>query len=136
MLKDKAIEYYRDRGCNCAEGALLSISDEYVLGLTDEDAKLMGGFGGGLGSGLTCGSLCGAVAALGKMYLPGRAHASPEFRTLCGEYVAAFREALGSTECAELKKLWDRGDGRRCAAVMEKNAELFEAFVKEHGLDE
>ena len=46
MLKGKAIEYYRDRGCNCAEGALLSISDEYVLGLTDEDAKLMGGFGG------------------------------------------------------------------------------------------
>ncbi len=132
MLKDTAKRYCKELGCNCAESTLLAVSDEYGLGLGPEDAKLMGGFGGGLGSGLTCGALCGAVAALGKMHLETVAHAAPEFRGLCAEYVAAFREAMGGTECSVIKPLYFV-PGKGCIAAIQKAADTFEAFADAHG---
>ena len=65
MLKEHAEHFYREDRCNCAEAVLLAANAEYDLGLTDDQCKLVGGFGGGVGCGITCGALLGAVAALG-----------------------------------------------------------------------
>ena len=102
-MKEKAAAYCLGGDYNCAESTLLAANDHYDLSLTVEDAKLMGGFGGGLASGLACGALCGSLAVLGKLVLHGPAHKQPDFRALCAEYVNAFRETMGGTECRELK---------------------------------
>jgi C_GCAxxG_C_C family probable redox protein len=135
MLKETAATYSLEKGCNCAESTLLAVNDEYGLGLGDEEIKLVSGFGGGLASGLACGALCGSLAALGRMLLNGRAHTDPDFRPLCAEYVAAFREAMGGTDCREIRDRWFV-PGRGCVAAVEKNAELFASFVESHGLNQ
>lgn len=132
-LKEKAASYSREGDFNCAESTLLAANDLYGLGLSPEDVKLMGGFGGGLASGLACGALCGSVAALGKMALRGPAHKQPAFRALCAEYVNAFRETMGGTQCSELKGCY-YVQGKGCVRAIEKNAELLEAFIAGHDL--
>lgn len=132
-LKEKAAALCLGGDYNCAESTLLAASELYDLGLGAEDAKLMGGFGGGLASGLTCGALCGSAAALGKMALRGPAHRQPDFRALCGEYVNAFRETMGGTQCSELKSCY-YVQGQGCVRAIEKNAELLEAFIASHDL--
>ena len=74
MLKDRAYDYFIHQNRNCAETALLSISDEYGLHLTEADMVLVSGFGGGIGCGALCGVVAGCVAALGKMAVTGSAH--------------------------------------------------------------
>ena len=132
-LKEKAAARCRGGDFNCAESTLLGAADHYGLPLTEEDAKLMGGFGGGMGSGLTCGALCGSAAVLGKLALRGPAHKQPEFKALCAEYVNAFREAMGGTECSELKSCY-YVQGQGCIRAIEKNAELLEGFIASHDL--
>ena len=133
MLKEQAEMYAGEKNCNCAESTLLAAGDVYDLGLRSGDAALMGGFGGGLASGLACGALCGSLAALGKMLLHGPAHEMPEFRGLCAEYVNAFREAMGGTDCREIRSLYFE-PGKGCVKAIAKNAELLERFIASHGL--
>ena len=40
-------------------------NDVYQLGLSQEDTKLVAGFGGGMGVGGTCGALAGSLAVIG-----------------------------------------------------------------------
>lgn len=133
MLKEKALSYFLEQDYNCAESTLHALNDEYKLGLTKEDIKLVSGFGGGCGCGIVCGALAGGIAALGRLTVPERAHATPGFKESCGEYCAAFAAKLGSTECRELKPRYFREDVR-CAAVIEAAAECFEAFTAEKGI--
>ena len=133
-MKEKSAAYCLDGDYNCAESTLLAANDHYELGLSGEDAKLMGGFGGGLASGLACGALCGSLAVLGKLVLHGPAHKQPGFRALCAEYVNAFRETMGGTQCSELKSCY-YVQGQGCVRAIEKNAELLEKFIAEHDTD-
>ena len=57
MLKDKAYKYIISKDHNCAETALLAISEEYGLDIGPEEMKLVSAFGGGMG----CGKLCGEI---------------------------------------------------------------------------
>ena len=132
-LKEKAAAYSADGNYNCAESTLLAANDHYSLGLPEDAARLMGGFGGGIASGLTCGALCGAAAVLGKLQLRGPAHKQPDFRSLCAEYVTAFRGAMGGTQCSELRPCY-YVNGKGCVRAIEKNAELLEAFIAARGL--
>ena len=134
LLRDGIGTWYLERDNNCAETTLRIINERYGLGLTEEDVKLVGAFGAGYGCGITCGALSAAMAALGKMAIGERAHATPGFRELCGAYVAAFREALHDTDCAKIKETFFREDGTRCLLTVQANADLFERFVREHGL--
>ena len=132
-LKEKAAAYSAYGNYNCAESTLLAANDHYGLGLAEDAARLMGGFGGGIASGLTCGALCGSASVLGKLLLRGPAHAQPDFRALCAEYVTAFRETMGGTQCSELKPCYYI-TGKGCVRAIEKNAELLEAFIATRGL--
>ncbi len=126
---DKVREYYLDKGFNCAESVLRAANDEYHLGLDEKALVTAGGFGGGMGSGSSCGALCGAIQALGaKMIDEGRAADCPGFRAKCAGYYQAFDEALGSTQCRELKPKYNNG---RCSIVVEKAYELLRAAMEE-----
>ena len=133
MLKSRAYEYFITRDHNCAESALLAASDEYGLEITPEEMKLVSAFGGGMGCGKLCGVLAGSMAALGKLAVNGRAHATEGFDSLCAGLCEAFKAGLGSTECAELKPLY-RSDELRCLKTVELGLDVFEAYAKEHGL--
>ncbi len=133
MLKNRAYEYFITKDHNCAETALLAASDEYGLDIGPEEMKLVSAFGGGMGCGKLCGVLAGSMAALGKLAVNGRAHATQDFDSLCAGLCEAFKAGLGSTECAELKPMY-RNDEVRCLKTVELGLDVFEAYAKEKGL--
>lgn len=133
MLKEKAYEYFITRDHNCAESALLAISEEYGLNIGPEEMKLVSAFGGGMGSGKLCGVLAGSMAGLGKLAVKEKAHATENFGPLCAGLYEALQAGLGGTECAELKPLY-RNDEVRCLRTVELGLEVFEAYVREKGL--
>lgn len=130
MLRDRVREYYLGKDNNCAETTLHAIDDEYRLGLPEEAFRLIGGFGGGMGCGKTCGALCACVAALGKMTVTERAHATPEFKEHCAALVERFTQALGSTECSELTLKYKKEE-TRCLDTVLLAADTFEKFLRE-----
>ena len=133
MLRDNVRHYFLEGDFNCAETTLHVLNDEYKLGLSLEDFKLVSGFGAGCGCGITCGALAGAIAALGVLEVKERAHENPAFKELCGAYCQAFAEALGSMNCADLRPRYFK-EGIRCAEAIEATADCFEAFAAEKGL--
>lgn len=136
MSEEMIRNNYIDRDYNCAETTLRYLNERYGLELKEEDFKLVSGFGGGFGCGITCGTLCASIAALGKMKVAERAHATPGFRELCGQYTEAFCKAIGHTDCVEIKKDWFREDGTRCLLTVQENISLFQRFAHENGIDE
>ena len=133
MLKEKAYEYFITRDHNCAESALLAISEEYGLNIGPEEMKLVSAFGGGMGRGKLCGVLAGSMAGLGKLAVKEKAHATENFGPLCAGLYEALQAGLGGTECAELKPLY-RNDEVRCLRTVELGLEVFEAYAREKGL--
>ena len=87
MIKSKAYEYFITQDHNCAETALLAIRDAYGLDIGPEEMKLVSAFGGGMGCGKLCGVLAGSMAALGRLAVNGRAHATENFGPLCASWV-------------------------------------------------
>ena len=130
MLKEKVPSYYFDEDQNCAETLLHVINDEYNLGLKEEDFLLVGGFGGGCGCGITCGALSASIAALGKMFIKERAHATEGFIPMCGEFVEEFKASLSSIDCSVLKAK-NFEEGKRCIKTVNQACDLFEDFIKE-----
>ena len=133
MLKDRVYDYFIHQNRNCAETALLSISDEYGLHLTEADMILVSGFGGGIGCGALCGVVAGCVAALGKMAVTSCAHETKGFGKLCAALHERLESELGGTQCAVLKPMY-RTDAERCLKTVEKGLDCFAAFVEEHNL--
>lgn len=130
MLRDRVRDYYLVKDNNCAETTLHAIDDEYHLDLPEEAFKLVGGFGAGLGCGKTCGALCACIAALGKMSIGERAHATPGFKEQCAGLVEKFTEKLGDTECAALTQKYKKEE-TRCLDTVLLAADVFEEYVKE-----
>lgn len=119
-MNDKLIEkLYLEDDYNCAETVLRYFNEEMRLGITEEDLKLVGGFGGGLGCGRTCGALCGLLAVLSKTSIDQRAHEDPSFKTKCAELVALFEKSLGNTECLDLKEKYFVSE-KRCLETVRK----------------
>ena len=134
MMRDMVENYYLEKDYNCAETTLHIINDTYHLGLSEEDFKLVGAYGGGFGCGITCGALAGAMAALGKLTICQRAHATDGFRDLCGAYVEAFKEKLHNTNCDAIKEEFFLDEERRCLRTVQLAADLFEEFAAQHGI--
>ena len=122
---------YLEQDHNCAESILLEANEVWDLGLTKEDVKLVSGFGGGFGCGKTCGALCACVAVLGRLFVTGRAHATPDFKELCGDFVRRYEAAFGGTDCAGLKAC-HAVEGQRCLLLVERSMTLLEDFVRRH----
>lgn len=134
MLKDKAEYYYIQNGMNCAEAVFLGANDEYGLGLPQDSARLIAGFGGGIGCGSLCGALAGAVSVIGQMLIVQDAHKTEGFSDECKKLHWEFEERLGSTLCSELAAKNKREDGTRCKITVDLACEVLESFLKEKGL--
>lgn len=124
MLRDRAVTYY-EQGMNCAEAMLLAISDEYQLGLTKEQTKLVSGFGGGMGCEDVCGALTGAVAAMGPLM-----EDKASLGAACSAWVKMFGKGLGDTNCKKLKDM-HRDEQTKCKRTVALAADSFAAFMKE-----
>ena len=68
MLRDNVKKYYLEQDYNCAEAILRCIDEEYGIGLTEDDFKLVSAFGGGMGVGTVCGAISGSLMVLGLLY--------------------------------------------------------------------
>ena len=73
------------------------------------------------------------MAALGRLAVNGRAHATEDFGPLCAGLCEKFEADLGSLKCADLKAMY-RNDEVRCLKTVELGLEVFEAYAKEKGL--
>lgn len=130
MNIERLKELYLEKDFNCAEATLMAVNEEYNLSLDENSIKLIGAFGGGMGCGKVCGALAAAIAAIGRMEIEQRAHATATLKEHCGEYVARFVEFAGDTECALVKERFFV-EGQRCLDTVVGNAELFKAFLEE-----
>lgn len=128
-MKERIHHYYIEQDMNCAESILHVLNDQYSLGLSETDFKLVSGFGGGCGCGKLCGALAECVAALGCRMVTDRAHNTPGFREACAALCAAFETALGNTECAALRPQYFQ-EGLRCTTVLESAAECFRSIAE------
>jgi len=128
MIRDNVKEYYLVKDFNCAETTMHIINEQYKLGLSSDDIKLMSGFGAGFGCGHTCGVLCAGIAALGRMCVDQRAHNTSKFGSLCADYVREFEEHFGNTMCSEIIKMYKKPEVR-CLATVEEGVELLESYV-------
>ena len=86
---------------------------------------------GGMGCGSSCGALCGAMAALGRLTVKTRAHATDGFKDTCADLVDEFRKKLGNTDCSELVKVYKKDDVR-CLETVCLAADVFEEFYNTH----
>ncbi len=127
MLKEHAERYYLTDNCNCAEAVLLAANEVWGLGLTQDSAKIVGGFGGGMGCGSTCGALLGAISVLGLRKMGRRAHETEGFKEQCAAFTQLFRERLGGLDCADLKPRYATEE-HRCAETVRITCDLLEEF--------
>ena len=134
MIGPIAENYYVNGKISCAQSIFLAASDEYNLGLTKEDAKLVSAFGGGIGCVHICGALAGALSVMGKILIKGDGP-SPEFRAAATGFLKEFEQEFGSTMCAQLTPKYKTED-RHCADLVLQCGNLLEKYLNEILKDE
>ncbi len=129
-MRERALYYYLDLNKGCAEALFRAASDKYCMDITDREAALFEGFRGGIGCGNLCGALSGAIGAICRI-LEGQEGVAP----VCAEFLGLFQKELeqDSTLCSVLSPVYKNPE-RRCAAVVERTADLLEAFVADKEL--
>jgi len=127
---DRVREHYLEQDFNCAETVIRLANEQFGLEIPLEETRMLAGFGGGLGCGMTCGALCGGIAAISKLLVQDRAHATEGFKDICADYVNRFEQCLGSCTCAELKeKYYVEGD--RCLKTVQLGTQVMEEIMTE-----
>ena len=129
-MVERVMQDFTQKDLNCAESTLEGANVAFDLGLSDDDIKLIGGFGGGLGCGKLCGALAASIAAIGKVMITDRAHITPGLKEACAGFTKLFEEEFGGTECADLRARLVP-PGQRCNMIMERNAQILEKYLKE-----
>lgn len=125
---NKTKKYYIEDNFNCSETTLRLANDYYHLNITEDDLKLISGFGGGFGCGMVCGNLCADIAVISKIFVKEKAHESSTLKQLCKAFVSEFRKKFGGTSCAYIKKRV-AVDQNRCLKAVEENFELLKDFI-------
>jgi len=133
-LKSLIKKYYIDENYNCAESLIRAGNEYYNLEISDNDMKLVGGFGGGLQCGNTCGALLSATSILSMKFIEDKAHESEDLQEVVSEYVDRFKEAYGSTLCSEIKPFFFCSECR-CQETVETACDLLEAVVDEYEVE-
>lgn len=129
----QAIKDFYQQDMNCAETLTLAGNAAYGLELDAKTMKLMSGFGGGCGCGNLCGALAGALGILSVLTVQERAHATPDFGALCGEFMERYQQKMGSALCAELKPKY-RTEELKCMNTCLLTGEVLAEFLAEKGL--
>jgi C_GCAxxG_C_C family probable redox protein len=122
------------------------LSIKEYLGIQDPlIPKLASGFGGGIGrKGSLCGAFTGSIMAIGmKMGRmdPTDREALVKIYEKCNQFWDKFEKEFGSRECynligyhldnpEELKKWIESGGRQKCAAIVEKTAQMLCDFIE------
>jgi C_GCAxxG_C_C family probable redox protein len=122
--------YGEKHDLNCAETILWGANAVYGLGLDANALRLAAGFGGGMGIESTCGALTGAVMVIGRMFTRARGHESSLVKELCARFLQAYRDRMGSVDCAPLKARY-RTEELKCREVVLQSARLLEELLQE-----
>jgi C_GCAxxG_C_C family probable redox protein len=125
VLEDRVVYYYGQCDTNCAETILHAANDEWHLGLSDENYKVIAGFGAGCGCEKFCGAAAGCLAALGVSRVHIRAHKTENFPDQCADLTQKLEKALGSLECGQLKALY-RTEESRCLKTLQIAARVLQ----------
>ena len=120
--------YGEAQDLNCAETILWGANQVYGLGLDGNALRLASGFGGGMGVEAACGALTGAVMVIGRLFTRERGHESPQVKELCARFLEAYREKMGSIDCAPLKERY-RTEQLKCRQVVLQAARLLEELI-------
>ena len=129
-MKDLINKAYMENNLNCAESTLDAANRKFALGLTEDDIRLVSGFGGGMASGRVCGALAGAIAAISRVTVKDKGHTTPGFKDIMGGYVDKFVKEFGSTECRDLRARYAKPE-IRCKELVEANALMLEKYLEE-----
>jgi C_GCAxxG_C_C family probable redox protein len=145
----KAAELFLN-GYNCAQAVAMSFCD--VTGLDEAfTAKMISSFGGGMGRlREVCGAVSGMFMVLGYLYGYNEPGDDQKKKALYGqvqELAARFREINGSIICRELldnppsdpnpsPRTAEYYAKRPCVRMVMTAAELMDAFIAEHPLEQ
>lgn len=130
-LSDIARKHYYDNGLNCAQAVFLAVSDQYNLGYTVADSKIMAGLGGGMASGEACGSLTGVVAILGALILEDGETNSPKLQDITKEYLSQFKEYFSSVNCKDIAPTYKKEIPEGCVKTVVIASDILEKIIKE-----
>jgi C_GCAxxG_C_C family probable redox protein len=122
--------YGEAQDLNCAETILWGANAVYDLGLDRNALRLAAGFGGGMGVEATCGALTGAIMVIGRLFTGERGHESPLVKELCARFLEAYRDKMGTIDCAPLKERY-RTEQLKCRQVVLQAARLLEELIAE-----
>lgn len=120
---------------NCAEQILHGANDVYKLGLDKESLRLAAGFGGGIGAKDACGVVTGASMVFSRIFIKDRARESGLIKEINKEFNKRFVEALGTTNCKELKEIHCK-EIKGCKPIIVAGAGIVDDILKERGITE
>ena len=129
-MKEKAVEYYLNKGYSCSESVVQAAIDE---GLCDESLlSCATSFSGGMSSGCVCGAVAGAQLVLGYNFGRGNSKGNEVLaRAKAKEFVEEFRSRNKVTCCRVLTAgLEGRQRKQHCSKMVSDAAEILEQLTR------
>ena len=126
-LKEKAAEYDMD-GYNCAECILHAANEQWQLGLSEADMRLVSGFGAGMQCGDICGALTASVCVISRKIVRTKAHDCPALQPLVQQMISAFEQAAQARTCARIRPR-AFNETTRCLTTVETAADILEQLM-------
>lgn len=129
-MKEKAVEYYLNKGYSCSESVVQAAIDE---GLCDESLlSCATSFSGGMSSGCVCGAVAGAQLVLGYNFGRGNSKGNEVLaRAKAKEFVEEFRNRNKVTCCRVLTAgLEGIQRKQHCSKMVSDAAEILEQLTK------
>ena len=87
MLKEQAARWYLN-GYNCAECIIHAANEQWQLGMSEADMRMVSGFGCGMQCGDVCGALSAAICVISRMTVRDKAHDCPALQPLVQQMIA------------------------------------------------
>ena len=104
LMLDQKVDYYMAQSYHCAQSSFLALSEQFSLGNKDI-VKALTPFPGLAETGKTCGALIGSLMVIGLVFGRDRIDDWKKYRESLipsGDFVTAFENKEGSTNCAEI----------------------------------
>lgn len=129
-MKEKAVEYYLNKGYSCSESVVQAAIDE---GLCDESLlSCATSFSGGMSSGCVCGAVAGAQLVLGYNFGRGNSKGNEILaRAKAKEFVEEFR-SRNKVTCCRVLTAGLEGIQRKqhCSKMVSDAAEILEQLTR------
>lgn len=129
-MKEKAVEYYLNKGYSCSESVVQAAIDE---GLCDESLlSCATSFSGGMSSGCVCGAVAGAQLVLGYNFGRGNSKGNEVLaRAKAKEFVEEFRSRNKVTCCRVLTAGLEGSQRKQhCSKMVSDVAEILEQLTR------